>query len=82
MTATLGDPTIAETEFEEHQLDIVEAFQHLCDSDSVFRDSLVTTTKTIGATSHRIATFGKAVARVLGHPLDIVPRALALADRS
>lgn len=82
MTAVLGDVSITDQEFEAHHDEIVSTFQRLCESDSHFRDSLVTTTKTIDATSYRILAFGREVEHLVGHSLEIVPRAELLAIRA
>lgn len=78
MTAVLGDPTITDREFAANQVEIRNVFTDLCENDAEFNDSLVTTTKTRERTAGRIITFGRAVEGILGHPLEIVPRAEAM----
>ncbi|MCM3503030.1 DUF262 domain-containing protein [Microbacterium sp. P26] len=81
MTAVLGDPALSDDELVAHREGIKLAFEDLCTTDTVFADSLQSTTKSIGATGERLRRFGVRVAELVGHPLDIVGRAEALLTR-
>ncbi|MGW9111671.1 DUF262 domain-containing protein [Microbacterium sp. NPDC055683] len=81
MTAVLGDTTLTNDEITTHGAGIKEAFEQLCTLDTVFADSLQSTTKSIGATGERLKRFGERVATIVGHPLDIVGRAEILLAR-
>lgn len=82
MSAVLGDASVTDAEFTSNAESIRNAFTRLCETDREFSDSLVTTTKAIGATGGRIVKFGRAVESILNHELDIVARADAMLSRA
>lgn len=53
--------------------ELVEAFKQLCRRNARFVESIATTTKSIGATHRRLATWGTTLSRVLNIEVD-VPR--------
>jgi Protein of unknown function DUF262 len=50
---------------------VVSAFKNLCDDDDEFNLALQTTTKTIGATAHRLHAWGNALSEALGVELSV-----------
>jgi Protein of unknown function DUF262 len=80
MTVILSDDSITDGEVRDHRQELRAAFERLCDTDTVFRESITATTKSIGAVKSRFLTFAGVVAQTLEHELDITHRIEALEE--
>jgi hypothetical protein len=82
MTTLFAEPSIDPETLEGKASDLRVAFEHLCENDRSFSESLQTTTKSIGSTTGRVLTYGAEIERVLGLRLPILERARAATGSS